>query len=122
MAKRIGLPGLGARLRDARKGVRMSQERVGQAIGVSWMTVHRWEHDQRTIKEDKLEQISELYAKPVRWFLTMDEGDLDLSDPSNEAAKRIYRIVISVPIKYHSKVEKMIDNLLKGLESVETSK
>ena len=114
--KRIGMPGLGARLRDARKSVRMTQARVAQAIGVSWMTGHRWEHEQRAIKEYQLEQISELYSKPVRWFLTLEEGDLELSDPSNEAARRIYRMVIGAPKKYHSNVERMIDNLLAGLE------
>ena len=80
--KRIGLPGLGARLKDARHGVHMAQEAVAEKIGVSWMTVHRWEHEQRTISEDKLERISKLYGKSIRWFLTIEEGDLDPPDES----------------------------------------
>jgi len=55
---------------------------VAEKIGVSWMTVHRWEHEQRTISEDKLERISKLYGKSIRWFLTIEEGDLDPPDES----------------------------------------
>ena len=85
--KRIGLPRLGARLKNARHGVRITQEAVAETIGVSWMTVHRWEHEQRTISEDKLERISKLYGKSVRWFLTIEEGDLDPPDVRSEAAR-----------------------------------
>ena len=95
--KRIGLPGFGARLKDARHGVSMTQEAVAETIDVSWMTVHRWEHEQRTISDDKLEQISKLYGKSVRWFLTIDEGDLDPPDVRSEVARRIYRRVAGAP-------------------------
>ena len=117
--KRIGLPGLGARLKDARHGVRMTQEAVAETIGVSWMTVHRWEHEQRTISEDKLERISKLYGKSVRWFLTIEEGDLDPPDVRSEAARRIYHRVAGAPTKYHSMVERVVEELLEGLESTE---
>lgn len=117
--KRIGLPGLGARLKDARHGVRMTQEAVAETIGVSWMTVHRWEHEQRTISEDKLERISKLYGKSMRWFLTIEEGDLDPPDVRSEAARRIYHRVSGAPAKYHSMLERVVEELLEGLESSE---
>ncbi len=117
--KRIGLPGLGARLKDARHGVGMTQEAVAETIGVSWMTVHRWEHEQRTISEDKLERISKLYGKSMRWFLTIEEGDLDPPDVRSEAARRIYHKVAGAPIKYHSMLERVVEELLEGLESTE---
>lgn len=117
--KRIGLPGLGARLKDARHGVRLTQEAVAESIGVSWMTVHRWEHEQRTISEDKLERISKLYGKSVRWFLTIEEGDLDPPDVRSEAARRIYHRVSEAPIKYHSMLERVVEDLLEGLESTD---
>ena len=117
--KRIGLPGLGARLKDARHGVHMTQEAVAEKIGVSWMTVHRWEHEQRTISEDKLERISKLYSKSIRWFLTIEEGDLDPPDMRSEAARRIYHWVANAPTKYHSMLERVMVELLEGLESSE---
>lgn len=117
--KRIGLPGLGARLKSARNGVGMTQEAVAETIGVSWMTVHRWEHEQRTISEDKLERLSQLFGKTMRWFLTVEEGDLDPPDVRSEAARRIYRRVAGAPLKYHSMLERVVDDLLEGLESTE---
>ena len=113
------MPGLGARLKDARNGVGMTQEAVAETIGVSWMTVHRWEHEQRTISEDKLERLSHLYGKPILWFLTVDEGDLDPPDVRSDAARRIYHRVAGAPLKYHSMLERVLDELLEGLESTE---
>jgi len=115
-SKRIGLPGLGARLRDARKAAHMTQEGVARAVGVSWMTVHRWEHEQRTINENKLEQISDLYGKPVRWFLTIQEGDLDEPNEATEIARRIYHRVSNAPEKYHAMIEKVLDDMIAGLK------
>ncbi len=117
--KKIGLPGLGARLKDARNRVGMTQEAVAETIGVSWMTVHRWEHEQRTISEDKLERLSQLYGESMRWFLTLDECDLDPPDVRSDAARRIYHRVAGAPLKYHSMLERVVDELLEGLESAE---
>ena len=121
VAKRIGLPGLGARLKDARDKAGLTQQEVGESIGVSWMTVHRWEHDQRTISMDRLERISQLYDKPLRWFLTIEEGDLDPPDAGYEVASRIYRRVAGAPLKYHPMVERVVDDMLKGLEAAESA-
>ena len=48
---RISIPGLGGRLRRARNGTGLSQEAVAESIGVSWMTVHRWERSQRAVPD-----------------------------------------------------------------------
>ncbi len=121
IAKRIGLPGLGARLKDARNKAGLTQEAAAESIGVSWMTVHRWEHDQRTISSERLERISQLYGKPLRWFLTLEEGDLDPPDAGYEVAKRIYRRVAGAPRKYHHLLERVVDDVLDGLEATESS-
>ena len=119
--KRIGLPGLGARLREARNKVGMTQEAVARSIGVSWMTVHRWEHDQRTISQDRLQRISLLYGQAVRWFLTVDEGDLEPPEGRSEAARRIYHRVAGAPEKYHPMLERVVDDVIAGLESTEAN-
>ena len=74
---RISLPGLGSRLRRARKQSGLSQEAVAEQVGVSWMTVLRWEHSQRAVSDDVLQRLSKLYDRPLRWFLTLEEGDLE---------------------------------------------
>ena len=70
----------------------MTQEAVAEKIGVSWMTVHR---------------------------LTIEAGDLDPPDMRSEAARRIYHWVANAPTKYHSMLERVMVELLEGLESSE---
>ena len=119
VSRRIGLPGLGGRLRDARNEAGLTQETVAESIGVSWMTVHRWEHDQRTISEDRLNSLCQLYGKTLRWFLTPGEGDLDSPNGADDVAWRIYQRVSEAPRKYHTMLERAVDDMLKELEAAE---
>ena len=73
---KYSIPGLGGRLRRARNGTGLSQVKVAEHIGVSWMTVHRWERSQRNVPDHLLDRLCELYDKPLDWFLTLEEGDL----------------------------------------------
>ena len=57
---RISIPGLGSRLRRARNGTGLSQEAVAERIGVSWMTVHRWERSQRAVPDYLLDKLCEI--------------------------------------------------------------
>ena len=116
VSRKIGLPGLGGRLRDARNEAGLTQEAVAESIGVSWMTVHRWEHDQRTISEDKWNSLCQLYGKTLRWILTPGEVDLDSPD---EVAWRIYQRVSESPRKYHTMLEGAVDEVLEKLEAAE---
>ena len=86
---KISIPGLGGRLQRARKGTGLSQEKVATQLGISWMTVHRWERSQRMISEEHLNRLCDLYDRPLRWFLTLEEGDLaDESGPSGMNRQR----------------------------------
>ena len=73
---KYSIPGLGGRLQRARKTTGLSQEAVGKEIDVSWMTVHRWERSQRAVSAQLLDRVCELYNRPLRWFLTLEDGDL----------------------------------------------
>ncbi len=87
---KITIPGLGSRLRRARAGAGLSLETVAELIGVSWMTFHRWERSQRAVPDYLLNKLCNLYDRPIRWFLTLEEGDLDqevsFEDASSNAA------------------------------------
>ncbi|NQW24519.1 MAG: helix-turn-helix transcriptional regulator [SAR202 cluster bacterium] len=137
---KISIPGLGGRLRRARNETGLSQEAVAEKIGVSWMTVHRWERSQRAIPDDRLDKVCELYNKPLRWFLTLEEGDLEQengspgSSPgkgseapapygrastqaSSDAAGRVYRKIADAPSDYLPLIEKVVEDILEGLRS-----
>ena len=136
---RISIPGLGGRLRRARHETGLSQEAVAERIGVSWMTVHRWERSQRAVPDHLLDRVCELYDKPIRWFLTLEEGDLDQeAGPSGagpgkvseapspygrqpegisaDAASRVYRKIADASANYAPLIEKVVDDILDGLE------
>ena len=124
---KISIPGLGGRIQRARKGTGLSQEAVGTRIGVSWMTVHRWERSQRGISEENLDRLCEFYDKPLRWFLTLEEGDLEEDGPSDEstaklsrsgsaAASRLSRKIADAPTANRPMIEKVVEDLLDGMK------
>ncbi len=133
---RISIPGLGGRLRRARNGTGLSQEKVAERIGVSWMTVHRWERSQRAIPDHLLDKLCELYDKPIRWFLTLEEGDLEQENApadasgrvseaagaygrggGTDAAGRVYRKIADAPANYLPLIEKVVEDILDGLRA-----
>ncbi len=72
-----GLPGLGGRLRRARLESGLSKVDVSEAIGAcTSTTIHRWESSWSLVPGDALIQLSDLYNKPIRWFLTIENSDL----------------------------------------------
>ena len=127
-------------MRRARNETGLSQEAVAERIGVSWMTVHRWERSQRAVPDHLLDKVCELYDKPIRWFLTLEEGDLDQeSGPSGgpagkvseapsaygrkpagvstDAAGRVYRKIADAPASYAPLIEKVVEDILDGLKT-----
>jgi len=91
------------------------------------MTVHRWERYQRSISEENLDLLCDLYDKPLRWFLTLEEGDLEngvgVSDeaparPQNAAATRLSRKIADAPASERPMIEKVVEDLLDGLRRV----
>ncbi|MDA1129765.1 MAG: helix-turn-helix transcriptional regulator [Chloroflexi bacterium] len=117
---KISIPGLGGRLQRARKSTGLSQEAVADRIGVSWMTVHRWERSQRGVSDTHLDLLCDLYNKPLRWFLTLEEGDLGEEsgssgkEPSTDANK-LSRKIADAPADQRPMIEKVVEDMLDGL-------
>ena len=118
---RYSTPGLGGRLRRARNGTGLSQVKVADRIGVSWMTVHRWERSQRMISEEHLNRLCDLYDRPLRWFLTLEDGDLDEETgnargasrtPLSAAAERLSRKIADAPESHRRMIEKVVEDIL----------
>ena len=81
------------------------------------MTVLRWEHESTLIPEDKLTYLAELYSKPLRWFLTVE--DIDFAQTEVEvSASRIYRRVSRAPLVVQLAVERVVDAILRELETI----
>ena len=125
---RYSIPGLGGRLQRARKSTGMSQDAVAKQVGVSWMTVHRWERSQRGVPDHLLHQVCEVYERSLRWFLTLEDGDLEDEQPvapgsgmptlhrGTEAAERISRKIGEAPASQRGMIEKVVEDMLDGLK------
>lgn len=61
---------VGARLRARRKQLRMSQERLGKDIGVSFQQVQKYENGTNRIGAGRLAEISNVLDVPVAYFFT----------------------------------------------------
>jgi len=91
------------------------------------MTVHRWERSQRSISEENLDRLCEIFDKPLRWFLTLEEGDLEqengpsetqgFGSASSAAANWLSRKVADAPASQRRMIEKVVEDLLDALKS-----
>ena len=128
---KYSIPGLGGRLQRSRKATGMSQDAVAKELGISWMTVHRWERSQRGVPDHLLLKVCELYDRPLSWFLTLEEGDLEDqrllkaeagSEQSNspraglEVSERISRKIAGAPASQRAMIEKVVEDMLDGLK------
>jgi transcriptional regulator with XRE-family HTH domain len=69
---------LGARLREAREYLGLSQDEVAKAVGLSRPAVTLIEKGQRKVDALELKKLAELYQRPVVDFT----GDVDVIDAS----------------------------------------
>jgi len=91
------------------------------------MTVHRWERSQRSISEENLDRLCEIYDKPLRWFLTLEEEDLEqengpsetqgFGSASSAAASWLSRKIADAPASQRRMIEKVVEGLLDALRS-----
>jgi transcriptional regulator with XRE-family HTH domain len=65
---------VGARLRSRRKQLKMSQERLGKEIGVSFQQVQKYENGTNRIGAGRLAEISKVLDVPVAFFFTGSSG------------------------------------------------
>ena|ERR1051326_2809302 len=74
--KRTDLPGLGARLREAREAAGLSQAQVAKLLKMHRPTITEMEQETRKVTAGELIQLAQLYKVSVEW-LTGREGNTD---------------------------------------------
>jgi transcriptional regulator with XRE-family HTH domain len=70
---------LGDRIRAAREEAKLSQLQVGVALGVSDKTISGYESGRISPPIDKLSKFSDLFKKPITYFLGSDPKDYKIS-------------------------------------------
>ncbi|WP_295692235.1 helix-turn-helix domain-containing protein, partial [uncultured Oscillibacter sp.] len=60
---------IGQRIAQKRKELALSQEALGNQLGVSRQSIYKWESDTALPEIDKLIALSRLYGVSVGWLL-----------------------------------------------------
>ena len=71
----------GQRISDKRKELGLSQEALGEKLGVSRQSIYKWESDSSLPDVDKLIALSRLFSVSVGWLLGVEE---DAPSPTAE--------------------------------------
>lgn len=66
---------VGGRLRQARLLAGMSQEELGEGIGVSFQAVQKYEQGENRLSASRLFRAAQLLEQPVAYFFEALEGD-----------------------------------------------
>ena len=64
---------IGQRIAYKRKELALSQEALGEALGVSRQAIYKWESDAALPEIDKLISLSKLFGVSVGWLLGVEE-------------------------------------------------
>lgn len=71
---------IGSRIAKKRKELGLSQEGLGEQLGVSRQSVYRWEKDSAVPELEKLVALSHLFGVSVGWLLGEDTADGEMTD------------------------------------------
>lgn len=74
---RLSWPGLGREMRELRMRTGLSQRGLGETLDCSWMTVHRWEMDQRPILYSNLRTLCNLAGQDIRKVLPTTQTETE---------------------------------------------
>lgn len=76
---------VGSRLRSRRKQLRISQERLGKEVGVSFQQVQKYENGTNRIGAGRLAEISKVLDVPVAYFFTGSSGGAPSDSEKSDA-------------------------------------
>lgn len=68
MAENVQVPNVGARIKEARDLLGLSQMALAAALDQGERTVQAWERNERTPRLDALSRLAALAGRPVSWF------------------------------------------------------
>lgn len=101
---------LGARLRQVRQMKRISQECLGEILGVTFQQIQKYETGCNRMSPEKLNKCSEVFGVPVGYFFGEDShmynaghdkkvltiANAIASMPCDEVGKRMYHLILAM--------------------------
>lgn len=77
----------GQRIALKRKELELSQENLGEALGVSRQSIYKWESDTSLPDIDKLVALSRLFHVSVGWLLGVEEEQRSVPSPESDSGE-----------------------------------
>lgn len=87
------------RLKELRKAKKLTQEELAREIGISKITVLRWENGERQIKLDKAQKLADFFGVSVGYLLGHDDNDFEKQiriDTLNDIVNHLHKTHISL--------------------------
>ena len=93
---------VGQRIAQKRKELGLSQEALGDRLGVSRQSIYKWESDSTLPEVEKLIALSKLFGVSVGWLLGVEEDAAPEAVPSCELTEAQLRMVEEIVSRYLS--------------------
>lgn len=87
---------VGQRIAQKRKELGLSQEALGEQLGVSRQAIYKWESDTTLPEIEKLVALSKIFAVPVGWLLGVEEHtpEQEPAGELNEAQMQMVKEIV----------------------------
>lgn len=93
----------GEKIAQKRKELSLSQEALGEKLGLSRQAIYKWESDAALPEIDKLVALSKLFGVSVGWLLGAEEpatGEGPEGDPGRELSEKELQMVEEIASRY----------------------
>lgn len=91
---------VGQRIAQKRKELGLSQEGLGEQLGVSRQAIYKWESDASLPEIDKLITLSKIFSVPVGWLLGVEEGPAPSEASPGELTEQQLAMVREIVDRY----------------------
>lgn len=86
---------IGQKIAEGRKKLGLSQEALGEKLGVSRQAISKWESDASVPEIDKLIVLSKLFSVSVGWLLGAEESQPDISPTPQPKGSSLWQAILS---------------------------
>ena len=91
---------IGQRIAQKRKELGLSQEALGDRLGVSRQSIYKWESDAALPEIDKLVALAKLFGVTVGWLLGVEEPAAPTREPPQELTEQQLKLAEEIAERY----------------------
>lgn len=99
---------IGQRIAQKRKEQGLSQEALGERLGVSRQSIYKWESDTALPEIDKLVALAKLFGVTVGWLLGVEEPTAPIREPPQELTEQQLKLAEEIAERYIAALPKPI--------------